>query len=94
VITSNLSVDRLFETASTLGETNEEETILNSKSIKISLISDHINHRSISEREGIERVNFFSSIYICHFEDEFKPIEKVSDGMIIQYSSSRVISFF
>jgi len=82
-------IDRSFEAG-----TNEQETALKSKSSKISLISDHINHRSRSEREGIERVNFFSSIYICHFEDEFKPIEKFSDGMIIQYSSSTVISFY
>jgi hypothetical protein len=89
VITSSLSIDRSFEAG-----TNEQETALKSKFSKISLISDHINHRSRSEREGIERVNFFSSIYICHFEDEFKPIEKFSDGMIIQYSSSTVISFY
>jgi hypothetical protein len=92
VITSNLSIKRSFETASTIDGINEQKTILNSKSNKISLISDHINHRSIAERESIDRVHFFSSIYIYHFEDEFKPIEKVSNGMIIQCSSSTIIS--
>ncbi len=86
VITSNLSIDQSFGISTIIDETKEQEIILGSNSSKISLISDRINPRSIPEREGITRDDFFSSIYICDFEDQFEPIEKRSYGMIIQTS--------
>jgi hypothetical protein len=52
IIRSNQSVDRSFKIETTINGTDEQETIPNSKSSKISLISYHINHRSISQREG------------------------------------------
>jgi hypothetical protein len=93
VITANLSIDQSFGSAITIDGTTKQEIILGSNYSKISLISDRINPRSISEREGINRDDFFPSIYICHFEDQFEPIEKRSYGTIIQMFSVFIDTF-
>ena len=89
---SYLPMDQYFEIVSTADGTDEQETILYSKSSRISLFSDNIDHPSLSDNQGTNRLNYFSAIYIYLVEDQFKPKENVSDGMIIYFSSSAIVT--